>query len=183
MQSDGMESNWAVEHLQTIRTLMERTALYRRALATRQERERALALCRDALESATSALRGLEEQRLRIEQGLEPLRTRIGDLRLREQAVALNVEQLALFRRDVTTLRYERLQDATVKYNGFISEMFDFGTLKIQTAGFDTHEMEFEGIPHPEEVKRMIFDQVDKSAEGHQEAHGFKAQAHLNHDI
>lgn len=95
----------------------------------------------------------------------------------------INVEQLALFRRDVTTLRYERLQDATVKYNGFISEMFDFGTLKIQTAGFDTHEMEFEGIPHPEEVKRMIFDQVDKSAEGHQQSHGFKAQAHLNHDI
>ena len=28
-----MESNWAVENLQTIRTLMERSALYRRALA------------------------------------------------------------------------------------------------------------------------------------------------------
>jgi hypothetical protein len=28
-----MESNWAVEHLQTIRTLMERSAIYRRALA------------------------------------------------------------------------------------------------------------------------------------------------------
>jgi hypothetical protein len=28
-----MESNWAAEHLQVIRTLMERTALYRRALA------------------------------------------------------------------------------------------------------------------------------------------------------
>jgi len=28
-----MESNWAAEHLQTIRTLMERAALYRRALA------------------------------------------------------------------------------------------------------------------------------------------------------
>ncbi len=28
-----MESNWAVEHLQVIRTLMERAALYRRALA------------------------------------------------------------------------------------------------------------------------------------------------------
>jgi hypothetical protein len=33
MQSDGMESNWAAEHLQTIRTLMERSAIYRRALA------------------------------------------------------------------------------------------------------------------------------------------------------
>src|SRR5580765_8944445 len=28
-----MESNWAAEHLQVIRTLMERSAVYRRALA------------------------------------------------------------------------------------------------------------------------------------------------------
>ncbi len=33
MQRHGMETNWAAEHLQTIRTLMERSALYRRALA------------------------------------------------------------------------------------------------------------------------------------------------------
>src|SRR2546426_919692 len=33
LQSKHMEVNWAAEHLQTIRTLMERTALYRRALA------------------------------------------------------------------------------------------------------------------------------------------------------
>jgi hypothetical protein len=33
MQSKVMNSNWAEENLQTIRTLMERSALYRRALA------------------------------------------------------------------------------------------------------------------------------------------------------
>ena len=33
VQSMDMESNWAAEHLQVIRTLMERSALYRRALA------------------------------------------------------------------------------------------------------------------------------------------------------
>jgi hypothetical protein len=33
LQSRRMESNWAAEHLQVIRTLMERSALYRRALA------------------------------------------------------------------------------------------------------------------------------------------------------
>lgn len=33
MQSIAMDSNWAAEHLQVIRTLMERSALYRRALA------------------------------------------------------------------------------------------------------------------------------------------------------
>jgi len=33
IQSNSMESNWAAEHLQVIRTLMERSAVYRRALA------------------------------------------------------------------------------------------------------------------------------------------------------
>ena len=65
------------------------------ALATRQEKESALALCRNALEAVTGALRSLEEQRLKIEQGLEPLRVTIGDLKLKEQAAALNTEQFA----------------------------------------------------------------------------------------
>ena len=65
------------------------------ALATRQDKEKALAHCRDALEAATNALRSLEEQRLKIEQSQEPLRVRIGDLKLKEQAAALNTEQFA----------------------------------------------------------------------------------------
>ncbi len=65
------------------------------ALELRQEKEMALAARREALETATNALRGLEEQRLKIEQGLEPLRVRIGDLKLKEQAAALNTEQFA----------------------------------------------------------------------------------------
>ncbi|MDQ5904186.1 MAG: chromosome segregation protein [Pseudomonadota bacterium] len=66
------------------------------ALEQRVIREQALAAMRDALEAATAGLRGLEEDRLKIEQGLNPLRDRIGELRLKEQAAALNVEQLAL---------------------------------------------------------------------------------------
>jgi chromosome segregation protein len=66
------------------------------ALEARQAAEKVLAEKRDALEAATNALRGFEEQRLRIEQGLEPLRVRIGDLKLKEQAAALNTEQFAL---------------------------------------------------------------------------------------
>ncbi|MDD2884301.1 MAG: chromosome segregation protein SMC [Dechloromonas sp.] len=66
------------------------TALDHRLLA-----EKALATRRDALETATQALRQLEEQRLRLEQGLEPLRLAIGELKLKEQAAALNAEQFA----------------------------------------------------------------------------------------
>jgi chromosome segregation protein len=65
------------------------------ALEARQAAEKILAEKRDALEAATNMLRGLEEQRMKIEQGLEPLRVRIGDLKLKEQAAALNTEQFA----------------------------------------------------------------------------------------
>ncbi len=66
------------------------------ALVARAECERGLAMRRDALEAATHALRTLDEERLKIEQGLEPLRARIGELKLKEQAAALNAEQFAL---------------------------------------------------------------------------------------
>ncbi len=57
--------------------------------------EQALAAARDALENATLVLRALEERRMKTEQGLEPLRERIGELRLKEQAASLNYDQLA----------------------------------------------------------------------------------------
>jgi chromosome segregation protein len=65
------------------------------ALEQRVSREQALVLVRDGLESATAVLRALEEQRMKLEHGLEPLRERIGELKLKEQAANLNFDQLA----------------------------------------------------------------------------------------
>jgi chromosome segregation protein len=63
------------------------------ALAVRGTQESALAERRNALETAAAQLRGLDEERLRIEQGLTPARERINDLRLKQQAAELNVQQ------------------------------------------------------------------------------------------
>ena len=65
------------------------------ALDHRVAREQALAGARDALEAATSGLRALEEQRLKVEHSLDPLRERIGELKLKEQAASLNFDQFA----------------------------------------------------------------------------------------
>ena len=65
------------------------------ALDQRVAREHALAAARDALEAATAGLRALEEQRMKFEHGLDPQRERIGELKLKEQAASLNVDQLA----------------------------------------------------------------------------------------
>ncbi|MDR1934861.1 MAG: chromosome segregation protein SMC [Candidatus Accumulibacter sp.] len=55
----------------------------------------ALAAARDAMETAADDLRNLDGRRMKIEQGLDPMREKIGEARLKEQAAALAVEQLA----------------------------------------------------------------------------------------
>ena len=55
--------------------------------------EKTLAGARDAVEAAAGALRSLEEEKLRIESSLAPLRERINELRLKEQAAQINHEQ------------------------------------------------------------------------------------------
>jgi chromosome segregation protein len=66
------------------------------ALDLRMEREQALARVRAELDSLTAQLRGMDEERMKSEQKLEPLRERLSDLRLKEQASRLAEEQFAL---------------------------------------------------------------------------------------
>ena len=65
------------------------------AVETRIGCEKTLAGARDGVEAASGALRELEEQRLAVETRMSPLRERIGELRLKEQAAQINHEQFA----------------------------------------------------------------------------------------
>ncbi len=65
------------------------------ALTVRSTREEALAKVRDDQQGLENELRAVEQQRLESEQRLEPLRNRIGDLRLKEQEARLIEEQFA----------------------------------------------------------------------------------------
>ncbi len=66
-----------------------------RQLGARGEAEHALAAARDRLEGLGAELRAAEEARLAAEQKLEPVRARIEDMRLKEQAAALQSQQFA----------------------------------------------------------------------------------------
>ncbi len=63
------------------------------AVEARIAREKTLAEARNAVEAASGVLRGLEEERLQAESALAPLRERIGELRLKEQAAQINHDQ------------------------------------------------------------------------------------------
>ena len=63
------------------------------ALEARAEREEALTRARQELDNIAALLRGADEERLQQERALEPLRARITELQLQEQAARLAEEQ------------------------------------------------------------------------------------------
>ena len=65
------------------------------ALAVRVEREQTLAARRSEYDDLTQRLRGGDERRMGLEREIEPMRARITDLQLKEQAARLGVEQYA----------------------------------------------------------------------------------------
>ena len=66
-----------------------------KAVEARLASEKKLAEARNAVEAAAGALRELEEAKLQVEGRTTPLRERIGELRLKEQAARLNYDQFA----------------------------------------------------------------------------------------
>ncbi|GLS12944.1 chromosome segregation protein SMC [Hydrogenophaga electricum] len=63
------------------------------ALDMKLEREQALAALRSQYDDLTAKLRASDEHRLKLERELDPLRQRITDFQLKEQAARLGVEQ------------------------------------------------------------------------------------------
>ncbi|MGH8757370.1 MAG: chromosome segregation protein SMC, partial [Burkholderiales bacterium] len=70
------------------------------------DKEQALTAARNLLEEVTLSLQQSEEKRLASEEKLEPLRSRINDLRLKEQEARLNEEQ---YREQIQTANEEEL--------------------------------------------------------------------------
>ena len=77
----------AVDPVPGVRRALEAAAEARMAC------EKTLAGARDAVEAAAAELRGLEEEKLRIEGSLAPLRERVNELRLKQQAAQINYDQ------------------------------------------------------------------------------------------
>jgi chromosome segregation protein len=87
-----------------------------RQLGARGEAEQALAAARDRQEGLGAELRAGDETRRAAEQKLEPARAKIEEMRLKEQAVALAVQQFA-----------DQLADAHADVDALPAELKAFG--------------------------------------------------------
>lgn len=69
----------------------------------------------------------------------------------------VDVDQIGLFNRDVSTLRLEEIQDVSAKLNGVLQTTFKYGTLIIQTAG-ERENFVFDYVPDPYGLENYIIE-------------------------
>ena len=95
-------------------------------LALKMQREENLAAQRSQYDDLTQQLRQTDEQRLQLERALEPLRQRITDCQLKEQAARLGLEQfnnlLTEAQADVEAVE-RSIQEGQVRASGLQSEI------------------------------------------------------------
>jgi hypothetical protein len=67
------------------------------------------------------------------------------------------ITQKSLFTRQVSQLSMDNLEDVTVDQNGIIPHLFNYGTLKVESAG-ERSKFQFPYCPSPNEYARRILE-------------------------
>ncbi len=83
------------------------------------------------------------------------------------------VDQKNIFHREVSNVRFEKIQDVTLEVQGFISTLLKFGNIRVQTASENSQEFFMNSVRHPEIVRKVIFSHQNKTDNGgHRNAAG-----------
>lgn len=71
----------------------------------------------------------------------------------------IDVDFISMLNKDVSTTKIDKIEDVTAVTSGFLSSMFDFGSILIQTAAAK-QELMFESVPHPAKVTALLNDLI-----------------------
>lgn len=75
----------------------------------------------------------------------------------------IDISQKSIFDREITNLRFDRIQDVTIDISGFIPTLLNFGNIKVQTAGEDNKDFTMNTVRHPDRVRKILFGQHNDS--------------------
>ena len=67
--------------------------------------------------------------------------------------------------RNVAQVRLDRVQNTTYDQS-VLDRLLSYGTITIYTAGSDTMDVSFEGVPHPQRVNQALTEALDDVASG-----------------
>ncbi len=77
------------------------------------------------------------------------------------------VDQRRIFSREVSNLRFDKIQDITIEVHGFLQTMLKFGNIQVQTASENSTDFYLASVRHPEHVRKVIFSQQNKIGDTH----------------
>ena len=74
----------------------------------------------------------------------------------------VNVDQVKLFQRMVTTWKFENIQEITTETRNPLQTFFNYGFINIRTAGPTGRHARMEGIPHPDDIAALMLKEMEK---------------------
>lgn len=75
----------------------------------------------------------------------------------------IDIDFIQLLYKKFSEARLDKIEDVTYSTSGFFAAVFNFGDVTIQTAG-EAREFDFENIPKPAEVVKIIEKMIDKQS-------------------
>ncbi|HPD99391.1 PH domain-containing protein [Candidatus Saccharibacteria bacterium] len=91
----------------------------------------------------------------------------------------IQILQKSIYERKVSHISLANIEDVTSEQRGVFSTMFNFGTLKIETAGEQANFI-FPLCPHPNRVARIILDAKDDFIQATGQAGSYRNNININ---
>lgn len=77
----------------------------------------------------------------------------------------IDVEQKRVFHREVSSIRFDKIQDITVEVKGLLATFLNFGHVAVQTASEDSQDFTMKCAADPERIRKTVFAQHNLVAE------------------
>jgi uncharacterized membrane protein YdbT with pleckstrin-like domain len=77
----------------------------------------------------------------------------------------IDVDQKGIFHREITSLRFDKIQDITVEVRGLLATFLNFGDIRVQTASESSKDFYLRLAAHPERIRQIIFSHHNREAE------------------
>lgn len=77
----------------------------------------------------------------------------------------IDVEQKSFFHREVSSLRFDKIQDITIEVRGLLATFLNFGNVRVQTAAESSKDFFMKDADNPEQIRKLIFSQHNIESE------------------
>lgn len=77
----------------------------------------------------------------------------------------IDVEQKNIFHREISNLRFDKIQDISIEVRGFIATMLNYGDISVQTAAEDSSDFLMTNARDPQRIRKIVFGQHNMESE------------------